>query len=1300
MARRKTSRGTGRRLSALSRISPACHRSGTARAGRRLRFEPLEARRLLAITVDTIDDVVDANDGLTSLREAVVTANATAGADTIEFAPSLTAGGRATIALERGEFEITEAVSIVGPGAKLLTIDAQQRSRIFNFTANAGDLSLSGMTLTHGRVADSGGAIRSLTGGELRLEGLVVEGNQAGAIGGGGIYSSALLSIQACVVRDNHTTLPFGNGGGINSRGIEMLDCQIEGNTAAGSGGGIYVTGGNKLQISDSIVADNSCDSTLPFSGNGGGLFASLQTGVVATITNTVIHNNSAVKGGGVLIDIGESRFIDCVISMNRARSSGGGISARTAVTLTRCQVSENQALANGGGVDGTAIVRASTLANNWADFSGGAIYGTRIELYDSTLSGNTARGNGGAIYESASLTAIRTTIANNEAGLRGGGIYAGTGMLQSSLVASNRASLGGRDIYRTLEPANGPFASYSLIGHADGTLLAETAPGVPDTNGNLVGGSTNGAIDPKLAPLTYNGGFVLPGGALLRTHALLSDSPALNAGNPNDVAGELEVPDFDQRGTPYGRVIGGQIDIGALELQPSAHLQLVVDTLVDESDGDYSAGDLSLREAIELANGSNFEGILDTISFDPQVFTSAGTIQLTLGALVITDAVAIEGLANAVITVDASGNDPTLGEDNGDGTNVLVIDDLNDETLIAVSIRGLTLQGGDAVYGGGILSAENLTITGGWIKDNASQTLGGGIFSVGGTLTLAESIVSQNRAIQDGGGVASVADLVVTKSTISGNTAKSGGGVYSAGTTTIERSQITSNTASATLGQGGGILAVSGPLTVFKSRVAGNSAFDGGGIWSDVSLEFVESTVSGNTAATNGGGIVGRGQTHILRSNLFDNQAGGDGGGIFGREGVLIDSSTLARNAANGSGGGAWLEANVSAIKLLQVTISGNRAGEEGGGVWASNLDGSMTIAHSTIVNNESPDGFGGGIFAFQGRLNLEHTIVATNSAAAGPDLTGLLGASFDARYSLVGNNLQSGLTETSFGQADAKGNLVGGQTNGVIDPQLAPLMYYGGPTPTHALIPISLPLSNSPINAGNPALAAGVAGVPEFDQRGAPFRRVPSTPVFGISRIDIGAYELQSAQLVQQVFGDFNGNGLVDAADYSIWRDHLGQIVGPNTLGDGNGDGEVDWADYEAWKWNFGQTPWLFGTGSGSVEVELAQVIQPQASQDSADSIATLDSRGMSLQVSPFSLVSSSHSATLVPEGLQGARHESTTAAAHGLLLAARQRPRALSTIIGCEAIEVTSDAGEQAANAWDAALEALDRVLPQLR
>jgi hypothetical protein len=55
----------------------------------------------------------------------------------------------------------------------------------------------------------------------------------------------------------------------------------------------------------------------------------------------------------------------------------------------------------------------------------------------------------------------------------------------------------------------------------------------------------------------------------------------------------------------------------------------------------------------------------------------------------------------------------------------------------------------------------------------------------------------------------------------------------------------------------------------------------------------------------------------------------------------------------------------------------------------------------------------------------------------------------------------------------------------------------------------------------------------------------------------------------------GDFNLNGIVDAADYVVWRKNAGRTVSASRLeGDATGDGVVDSADYGIWKQNFGRT------------------------------------------------------------------------------------------------------------------------------
>ena len=74
----------------------------------------------------------------------------------------------------------------------------------------------------------------------------------------------------------------------------------------------------------------------------------------------------------------------------------------------------------------------------------------------------------------------------------------------------------------------------------------------------------------------------------------------------------------------------------------------------------------------------------------------------------------------------------------------------------------------------------------------------------------------------------------------------------------------------------------------------------------------------------------------------------------------------------------------------------------------------------------------------------------------------------------------------------------------------------------------------------------------------------------------------------------GDYNHNGVVDAADYAIWRNTQGQSVTPGSGADGNGDGVITAADFDVWRSHFGQTS---GSGSALAASKMAAVPEPNA-------------------------------------------------------------------------------------------------------
>jgi CSLREA domain-containing protein len=1266
MARRTRSRAAARQGLARTRTHSATSETASSRLGRsqyrrRLRLEALEDRRLLAgITVTTLADTVNFNDGVTSLREAIFAANTVPGPDTIEFAPTLTANGAATILLTQGEIKITDSLTIDGPGAELLTIDASGNDPTPELNNRDGSRVFTAIYAS----------TRPASPPHFAVDGLTLTGGDADAGGGGAIWSEGSLTMIDCVIRDNAAD---GFGGGVSLHRYRrdgltpyadsrFIGCTFINNASLSGGGGVSFFDSSEVDaaatyISECVFASNSAGRYSL--GSGGGVFVSSDKASVRIEDSVFVENTAGVEfpssgsgGGMALYTSGSVDVVRCSVAFNQASDFGGGIYCRGQLTVEDCSILGNEAKSAGGGIasSGNTTILNSTISSNWVPTGGGS--------WDLS-------GVGGGIYCFGNLLLQQSTVTGNAVGTTalggyGGGVAGSYVALDHSIVAGNT----GGKLPKPNDLHGKVTLKYSLLG-------VDTRAVIEESVASQVG-SMDAPIDPLLGPLADNGEFELPDGSRILTHALLAGSPAINAGDLNAVAGEEGVPEFDQRGEPFGRIVGGRIDIGAFEYQTPTDLNLLVDTLLDESDGDYSRGDLSLREAIELANVAKFAGVVDTIRFDPALWaTGPATILLTQGELKITDSLTIDGRGAELLTIDANGSDPTPEINSGDGSRVFNIDSGTFSALLNVSIVGMALTGADSSAlqdGGAIYARANLTINACLIFDNAAIQHGGGVRVLFGELTMskstirgnfarvgggisgayvtvADSEISDNVAMERGGGIRG-GIVRVDRSTIGGNTATSGGGIYGNSTVTVEGCTISDNSATQDGGSvyssgsvtvlnstvsdnragraGGGIVAIggvmvtsstlsnntggivgggiraSGNVMVTSSTISGNSASAGGGINAHGAMisvvdcivsgnsatlgggllgevvKVIDSTISGNQATGDGGGVYFRHAGEITRSSISSNTANGDGGGVAALGTLKVIGSTVNDNAAAGRGGGIFTDRNSSAIDIRDSTISGNSAAQ-GGGVCVSFTNAwTISVTRSTVTANSAT--FGGGLFLTIGSLELDHSIIAKNWGSVGPDLSGLIGVDVDARFSLIGDNRQSGLAEAPVDSPDADGNLIGGPVLGVIDPLLGLLADNGGPTLTHANLP-----GSPTINAGDPAAVAGVSGVPVHDQRGAPFTRV-----FG-GRIDMGAVEALPAGFLS---GDFSGNGVVDAADYSVWRDRLGANphpgplpVGEGVIGDGNGDGKVDGLDYEVWKANFGAVGDELGTESGEL-------------------------------------------------------------------------------------------------------------------
>jgi hypothetical protein len=292
--------------------------------------------------------VTNTNDaGAGSLRQAIVDANANAGEDTIDFAPSL-AGQTITLASQLPTITDTAGLTSDG-GSADITISGDNAYPVFavafvkltvsNLTvANGGILATGAIRNGGGTLEVSNSTISGISNqnGTLEVSNSTISGNSASGISnffgtatvsnstisgtiGSGVYNSdfGTVTVSNSTISGNSAA----TGGGIyNDRGgtLEVINSTISGNGTGASGsdgGGIYNRG--TLEVSNSTLSGNSAEE-------GGGIYNSDPDGTV-TVSNSTISDNSASFGGGinnkvVLASVGPSAiFKNTIVADNHA---------------------------------------------------------------------------------------------------------------------------------------------------------------------------------------------------------------------------------------------------------------------------------------------------------------------------------------------------------------------------------------------------------------------------------------------------------------------------------------------------------------------------------------------------------------------------------------------------------------------------------------------------------------------------------------------------------------------------------------------------------------------------------------------------------------------------------------------------------------------------------------------------------------------------------------------------------------------------------------------------------------------
>jgi hypothetical protein len=403
-----------------------------------------------------VTSCADNNTDFDTLRHAILVANT---GDTVDASGLMCS----TITLTAGAIAVTVPnLTIKGPGAAALTIDAHHASQVFLDSLTATKLTLQQLTVANGTIA-------------------------ADKAYGGCIYSKSDLELDNVTVTGCHAAgVSLAAGGGVVVTGeLTLVNSQISGNSAVAStgipgssnadGGGFFAF---SLYAKGSVVSNNNVHSPLAKVYGGGGLVRYLST--IKTTTFTGNTSSAAATNSGNL-------------------SYGGGISAGSTLHIYYSTFDNN--VADGGGgiiihdptdMAAKSIIRNTTISGNTANLGGGGIVtNTKLQMTNSTVAFNLANGSagGGGVFFGGDVLQIGSTIIadNTSAGIGAGDLTVNsaptTQSIVKSLIKTSNVTLPAATI--TLDPILGPLQNNGGL-----TRTHAIAPGSPavDTGADVAG--------------------------------------------------------------------------------------------------------------------------------------------------------------------------------------------------------------------------------------------------------------------------------------------------------------------------------------------------------------------------------------------------------------------------------------------------------------------------------------------------------------------------------------------------------------------------------------------------------------------------------------------------------------------------------------------------------------------------------------------------------------------------------------------------------------------------------------------
>ena len=270
---------------------------------------------VLPVDAATITVTTNADSGAGSLREAITTANLSAGPHTINFDADFTI----ILVTELPSINSGTTITVVGNGWDRTIIDGGnppgESGGVPAFTIY-GSLILDGVGIQNCRRVGSGGAVDVNLNASFLFLNSRAEANTSSYYGGA-IYSFGSVTVQGSLITRNRAE----QGGALFVEGTTTVeDTTILGNISTyGGGGGISNSSGN-LTVRRSLLRDNQAGSW-----DGGGIQS--WWSALTTVENSTFDGNTASDGGAIsCFYYGSASLRGATLTGNQG-TTGGGIS-------------------------------------------------------------------------------------------------------------------------------------------------------------------------------------------------------------------------------------------------------------------------------------------------------------------------------------------------------------------------------------------------------------------------------------------------------------------------------------------------------------------------------------------------------------------------------------------------------------------------------------------------------------------------------------------------------------------------------------------------------------------------------------------------------------------------------------------------------------------------------------------------------------------------------------------------------------------------------------------------------------